>query len=259
MSDERCTLVSGNWKMHKDHLEALKLVRDLAALFRVTRAPEGREVSVHPPFTSLRTVQIALESEHIPLALGAQNCHYEDEGAFTGEVSATMLAKMNVAYVIAGHSERRARYGETDALVRSKVDAILAHQMTPILCVGESLEERQAEHAFEFVKQQVTAVLSNRSAESVANVVVAYEPLWAIEAGQTASTKDVETMCRAIREEVERFSGARAAASIRLQYGGSVTPETAGALLAAENVDGLLVGAESLDAAQFFGIVSARD
>jgi triosephosphate isomerase len=200
MSDERCTLVSGNWKMHKDHLEALKLVRDLAALFRVTRAPEGREVSVHPPFTSLRTVQIALESEHIPLALGAQNCHYEDEGAFTGEVSATMLAKMNVAYVIAGHSERRARYCETDALVRSKVDAILAHQMTPILCVGESLEERQAEHAFEFVKQQVIAVLSNRSAESVANVVVAYEPLWAIGAGQTASTKDVETMCRAIRE-----------------------------------------------------------
>ena len=259
MVDERRTLVSGNWKMHENHLEALKLVRDLAALFRETSAPEGREVSIHPSFTSLGTVQIALESKRIPLALGAQSCHHEDEGAFTGEVSPAMLAKLNVAYVIAGHSERRARYGETDALVRSKVDAILDHQMTPILCVGESLAERQAEHAFEFVKQQVTAVLSNRSAESVANVVVAYEPLWAIGAGQTASTKDVETMCRAIREEVERFSGARAAASIRLQYGGSVTPETAGALLAAENVDGLLVGAESLDAAQFFGIVSARD
>jgi triosephosphate isomerase len=257
MVEERHSLVSGNWKMHEDHLESVKLVQEIAALLGVTQLPPGREMSIHPPFTSLRSVQIALDEGHVPLALGAQTCHYEDEGAFTGEVSAVMLGKLHVSYVIAGHSERRTHEGETDALVRSKIDAILSHQMTPILCVGETLAVRDAGQAFEYVKHQVASALSGRSSDTVGSVVVAYEPLWAIGAGATASTDDAEMMCRAIRDEVERLAGAGAAASIRLQYGGSVTPETAGALLAAENVDGLLIGGASLDAEQFVGIVGA--
>jgi triosephosphate isomerase len=245
MVEERRSLVSGNWKMHEDHLESVKLVQGIAALLSVKHLPLGREVSIHPPFTSLRSVQLALEECRVPLALGAQTCHYEDEGAFTGEVSAAMLKKLDVSYVITGHSERRTHEGETDALVRSKIDAILSHQMTPILCVGETLAVRDA------------SALSGRSSDTVGSVVVAYEPLWAIGAGETASTDDAETMCRMIREEIGHLAGESAAASIRLQYGGSVTPETAGALLAAENVDGLLIGGASLDADQFVGIVRA--
>ena len=257
MVEERRSLVSGNWKMHEDHLESVKLVQGIAALLSVKHLPLGREVSIHPPFTSLRSVQIAVDECHVPLALGAQTCHYEDEGAFTGEVSAAMLKKLDVSYVITGHSERRTHEGETDALVRSKIDAILSHQMTPILCVGETLAVRDAGQAFEHVKRQVASALSGRSSDTVGSVVVAYEPLWAIGAGETASTDDAETMCRMIREEIGHLAGESAAASIRLQYGGSVTPETAGALLAAENVDGLLIGGASLDADQFVGIVRA--
>jgi triosephosphate isomerase len=258
VTDGRVTLVSGNWKMNENHFEALKLVQELAALLRASGVPAGREVSIHPSFTSLRTVQTAVETDHVPVALGAQNCHFEDRGAFTGEVSAEMLAKLNVSYVIAGHSERRTYFGETDLLVRRKVDAILAHGMRPIVCVGETLDERSAGEAFSRVTHQVAEVLSGRSGEVVGGVVVAYEPLWAIGTGETASVEDAEQMCAAIREEVGRFAGAGAAASIRLQYGGSVTPETAGALLDAKNVDGLLVGGASLDAERFVGIVRAQ-
>ncbi len=183
MVEERRSLVSGNWKMHEDHLESVKLVQGIAALLSVKHLPPGREVSIHPPFTSLRSVQIALDECHVPLALGAQTCHYEDEGAFTGEVSAAMLKKLDVSYVITEHSERRTHEGETDALVRSKIDAILSHQMTPILCVGETLAVRDAGQAFEHVKRQVASALSGRSSDTVGSVVVAYEPLWAIGAG----------------------------------------------------------------------------
>lgn len=257
MGDGRKPLVSGNWKMHENHFEALKLVQELAALLRATSVPEGREASIHPPFTSLRTVQTAVETDRVPLALGAQNCHYEDRGAFTGEVSAEMLAKLNVVYVIVGHSERRTYFGETDVVVRRKVDAILAHGMRPILCVGETLDERAAGDAAVRVREQVSAALSGRSGEAVGGVVVAYEPLWAIGTGETASVEDAEQMCGTIREEVARLAGAGAAAAVRVQYGGSVTPESAGALLGAPNVDGLLVGGASLDAERFVGIVGA--
>jgi triosephosphate isomerase len=258
VEDARRVLISGNWKMHENHFEALKLVQELAALLRVSATPPGRDVSIHPPFTSLRTVQTAVETDHLPLALGAQDCHYEDRGAFTGEVSAEMLAKLNVAYVIVGHSERRRYCGETDVVVRKKVDAVLAHAMTPIVCVGESLDERQGGDAATTVRAQVSAALSGRTAESVGGVVVAYEPLWAIGTGETATVDDADQMCAAIRDEVARLAGADAAAALRIQYGGSVTPETAGPLLAAADVDGLLVGGASLDAQRFVGIVTAR-
>ena len=145
-SSSRIALVSGNWKMHHTHYEAIQFVQKLAALVRADPVPEGMEVSLHPSFTSLRSVQTALESDAVPVALGAQNCHFEDEGAYTGEVSAEMLTKLNVRYVIVGHSERRAMFGDTDEIVRLKLDAVLRHAMSPILCVGESLAERQAAH-----------------------------------------------------------------------------------------------------------------
>ena len=253
----RTVLVSGNWKMNENHFEALRLVQELAAMLRVSGVPDGREVSIHPPFTSLRTVQTAVETDKVPVALGAQSCHHEVRGAFTGEVSAEMLAKLNVAYVIAGHSERRMHCGETDALVRAKVDAILVQGMRPIVCVGEVLEQRQSGQAEPHVRRQVLDALSGRSAETIGSVVIAYEPIWAIGTGETASVEDAEQMCAVIRDEVAKLAGPGAAASVRIQYGGSVTPESAGGLLDAENIDGLLVGGASLDAERFVSIVRA--
>jgi len=254
--DERDMIVSGNWKMHENHVEALKLVQALGSLLRASGLPMGREVSIHPPFTSLRTVQTAVETDHVPVALGAQTCHFADSEPCTGEVSAAMLAKLHVSYVIAGHSERRAHCGETDEIVRSKVDAIYRHAMRPIVCVGETLAERQNGAARATVRRQLAAALDGRPAEAVAAAVVAYEPIWAIGTGQTATPGDVGEMCSAIRDEVERFAGPGAAASTRI-YGGSVTPETSETLLSVENVDGFLVGGASLDAERFVAIVLA--
>ncbi len=257
MLAERGVLVSGNWKMNENHFEALKLVQELGALLLAGTLPPGREVSLHPPFTSLRTVQTAVESDHIPVALGAQNCHWEDRGAYTGEVSAEMLAKLNVRYVITGHSERRQYFGETDEVVARKIDAILRHGMVPIVCVGETLAEREAGDAETKVRGQVRAALEGRPTEVVASVVLAYEPIWAIGTGRTATPADAQEMCAAIRSEVGHFAPS-ATAAIRVQYGGSVTPETAEELLAGEDIDGFLVGGASLDAQRLVSIVRAR-
>ncbi len=257
MKHARTVLVSGNWKMHDNHFEALKLVQELAALLRAQPLPAQVEVSIHPPFTSLRTVQTAVESDHVPVALGAQTCHDQDRGAFTGEVSAEMLAKLNVTYVLAGHSERRRYCGETDEQVRVKVDAILRNGMRPIVCVGETAPERSGGDAVEVVRRQVAAALGRRPPEVVAASVVAYEPVWAIGTGETATAADAETMCAEIRAEVARFAGEDPAATLRIQYGGSVAPDNAAELLAGRNVDGLLVGGASLDAQRFVAICRA--
>jgi triosephosphate isomerase (TIM) len=253
----RDILVSGNWKMYHNHYEAIQFVQKLAALLRANPAPDGRTLSLHPPFTSLRSVQTAVESDAVPVSLGAQTCHYEDRGAFTGEVSAEMLAKLNVRYVIAGHSERRAYCGETDEIVRSKVDAILRHQMIPILCVGETLAEREAGSATEKVVGQLQAALGSRKAAVVAGLVIAYEPIWAIGTGKVASADDAQEMAGCIRDEVERLAGQSAAGGVLVQYGGSVTPDNAAELLACDDVDGLLVGGASLDADKLSAIVRA--
>ncbi len=257
MSD-RELLISGNWKMNHTHFDAIQFVQTLAALVRANPLRPGRAISVHPPFTALRSVQTALESDAVPVLLGAQNCHEAESGAFTGEVSAEMLVKLNVSYVIVGHSERRQYFGETDELVRAKADAVLRHAMTPIICVGETLAEREAGEASNKVSGQLEAVLGGRSAAGVGGLVVAYEPIWAIGTGETASSADAEEMAAHIRAEVERLAGPEAAAAIRVQYGGSVTPETAGDLLRRRNVDGLLVGGASLKADSFFEIAIAR-
>ena len=255
----RKPLISGNWKMHHNHFEALQLVQKLSYLL----TPEdfdAVDVSVHPPFTDLRTVQTFLlsEKEPIPIALGAQNCHPEEKGAFTGEVSHTMLAKLDVQYVIAGHSERRELFGEDDAFVNAKVKAILQGGMVPIMCVGETLDEREAGTTETKVRGQVEAGLAGLSAEQVAAMVIAYEPIWAIGTGRTASADDAQAVCALIRTVVYEQSGEQASGSIRIQYGGSVKPGNAAELMGQDDIDGALVGGASLEADDFARIVQYR-
>ncbi len=257
MTETRRPLISGNWKMNLNHFEALKMVQELS--YQVTRDDvDALDISVHPPFTDLRTVQTTLDSDKIPFFLGAQHCHSEASGAFTGEVSPSMLAKLGVRYVIAGHSERREIFGESDELINAKVRAILANDMTPILCVGETLEERQAGEAESKVQTQLKAALARVKAEQVAEMVIAYEPIWAIGTGQTASSEDAQTMCALVRSVVADKSGSDAAESVRVQYGGSVKPTNAAELMSQPDIDGALVGGASLDASSFARIVQYR-
>lgn len=249
-------LVSGNWKMHHNHLEAIQVTQKLA--YRLTPGDLVRgEVSVHPPFTDLRSVQTVLEADETPIALGAQHCHWEDRGPYTGEVSPAMLAKLNVTYVIAGHSERRQLFGETDEMVNRRVRAILANGMTPILCVGETLEEREAGSTDQRVEHQLRADLAGVEPAAVAALVVAYEPVWAIGTGRTATADDAQATCATIRAVVGEVAGPDAARALRVQYGGSVTSANAAELCAQPDVDGLLVGGSSLDPDTFAAVVQA--
>jgi len=243
--------------MNLNHYEAIQFVQKLAAIFRASPVPEGREASLHPTFTSLRSVQTAVESDAVPVVLGAQTCHFADSGAFTGEVSAEMLAKLGVRYVIVGHSERRAHFGETDEIVRAKLDAVLRHRMTPILCVGETLPEREAGLATTKVVGQLESALSGRPGHVAGGLVIAYEPIWAIGTGRVASTGDAQEMAACVRGAVKSLAGAEAAGAVRVQYGGSVTGDNAAAMLHCSDVDGLLVGGASLDAVSFSAIVRA--
>ncbi len=251
----RKPLISGNWKMHHNHFEALATVQKLNYLLGEEEDRTAVEVSVHAPFTDLRTLQTAMEQDKMLIALGAQHCHWEEKGAFTGEVAPAMLAKLNVRYVIVGHSERREIFGETDEWVNKKVLAVLANGMTPILCCGETLEEREAGGAAEKVAGQVRAGLEGVSPAQVGALVIAYEPIWAIGTGRTASAEDAQEMCKVVRATVESVAGAEAAASVRIQYGGSVKPANAAELMAQPDIDGALVGGASLDAEEFAKIV----
>ena len=250
----RTPLISGNWKMHHNHFEALATVQKLNYLLGEDTDLQV-DVSVHAPFTDLRTLQTAMEQDKMSIALGAQHCHWEVTGAFTGEVSPAMLAKLNVRYVIAGHSERREVFGETDEWVNKKVLAILAHGMVPILCCGETLDEREAGETEAKVSGQVRAGLEGVSPAQVAGLVIAYEPIWAIGTGRTASAADAQETCKVVRATVAEVAGAEAAAAVRIQYGGSVKPANAAELMAQPDIDGALVGGASLDAEDFAGIV----
>ncbi len=252
----RRPLVSGNWKMHHDHIEALHTVRDLG--LRVKPDDVARvDVSVHPPFTDLRTVQTLVEKERIPVALGAQHCSDVDEGPRTGEISPRFLARLGTVYVIVGHSERRTLFGMDDATVAATLRAVLRHGMTPVLCVGETEEQHDRGQTEGVLETQVLAALSGLAAEVVAGLVVAYEPIWAIGTGRAATAVDAEDACVFIRSLVEKVGGDAAAASIRIQYGGSVNAENATDLMAEPDVDGLLVGGASLEAAGFTDIIRA--
>ncbi len=221
MASQRKPLISGNWKMHLNHFEAIQLVQKLSYELRDVDY-DAADVSVHPPFTDIRSVQTVIEADKLRLILGAQHCHWEDKGAFTGEIAPPMLAKLNVHYVIAGHSERRQVFGETDADVNRKVLAILKHGMTPIMCVGETLEEREAGSTEERVSGQVRAGLVGVGAGEVGGLVIAYEPIWAIGTGRNATPEDAQAVCAVVRGVVAEVAGRDAAATVRIQYGGSV-------------------------------------
>ena len=253
----RTPLVSGNWKMNLNHFEAIQTVQKLHYLIPA-EAFEAVDVSVHPPLTNIRSIQTLIQSDDLPFALGAQHCHWEDQGAFTGEVSPAFLAKLDVAYVIAGHSERRELFGETDEMVNHKVRAIVRHGMTPIMCVGETLDEREAGETEAKVLGQVAAGLADVSAEQAAALVIAYEPIWAIGTGRTATADDAQAVCAAIRVAVGGMYDQATSDAIRIQYGGSVKASNAAELMAQPDIDGALVGGASLEAASFARIVKYR-
>ncbi|HEX7276127.1 MAG TPA: triose-phosphate isomerase [Acidimicrobiales bacterium] len=253
----RKPLISGNWKMNLTHLEAIQVVQKLSYQL-TTQDYEAVDVSVHPAFTALRSIQLLIEDQRIPVALGAQNCHWEEKGAYTGEVSPTMLAKLNCAYVIVGHSERREIFGETDEVVRRKMESVVAHGMTPILCVGETLEEREAGTTEAKVTGQIKAALSGRPPAEVAAMVVAYEPIWAIGTGRTATPDDAQSTIGLIRTTVRSLFDDDVADALRIQYGGSVKASNAAELMAQPDIDGALVGGASLDPDEFARIVQYR-
>ena len=255
--DERKPLISGNWKMHHNHLEAIQFVQKLSYALNAADY-DAVDVSLHPPFTDLRSIQTVLDADRIPILLGAQNCHWDDKGAFTGEVSPPMLAKLAVDLVIVGHSERREIFHESDEWVNRKVKAVLAAQMTPIMCVGETLAEREAGDAEAKVDRQVRAGLTGVAAHQAAGMVIAYEPIWAIGTGQTATPDDAQAMCAAVRGVVADLYDAGTAAATRIQYGGSVKPGNTAELMSRPDVDGALIGGASLDPDSFAQIVRFR-
>ena len=255
VSAVRRPIIAGNWKMNTTVTEAA----DLATQVRVAVAshPDYRtEVVLCPPFVSLTTVATAVEGSSI--GVGAQNCYPADSGAYTGEVSASMLAAL-CQYVIVGHSERRGYFGEDSAFVQAKAAHVLAHGLTPIVCVGESLEQYEAGSGAAFVTAQITGSLQDLSADAVGSLVIAYEPIWAIGTGHAATAEDANTMIGTIRATVADTWGAAAAEQVRIQYGGSVAAANAGTLLAKSDIDGALVGGASLKADEFAAIIAAAE
>ena len=253
----RTPLMAGNWKMNLDHVEATGLVQKLAwTLDDLKYDPSKSEAAVIVPFTDIRTVQTLIEGDKLPLAFGAQDVSLHASGAYTGEISAAMLAKLNCSYVVVGHSERRDYHGETDEIVNSKAKVVQAAGMTPIVCVGEKLEVRKAGEHVPFVLAQVDKVLAGLSADEVGALVIAYEPVWAIGTGEVATPEDAQEVCGAIRGRVAELVGQAAADAVRIQYGGSAKSSNIVELMAQPDVDGGLVGGASLDAAEFAKIVT---
>ena len=258
MAAARKPIISGNWKMHKNHFEAIQAVQKLH--YRLDSDDHEFVITtVHPPFTDLRSIQTLIESDRMKIELGAQNCHWEDQGAFTGEVAAPMLAKLDVAYVIVGHSERRQYFGETDETVNLKVKAVQKAAMIPIMCCGETLEQREAGDAESGVEGQIVSGLAGLGGDKVAPMVIAYEPIWAIGTGVTATSEDAQNMCGHIRNVVKGAFGEDAAAKVRIQYGGSVKPGNIAELMSQPDVDGALVGGAALDPDEFAAIVQYRN
>jgi triosephosphate isomerase len=243
--------------MHKTHLEAIRDVQKLSYLLDKDDA-ERVEVVICPPFTSLRSVQTLIDSDRLGYGLGAQNVHFEDAGAFTGEVSPAMLVALKCDYVIVGHSERRAMFGETDEIVNRKVRAVFAHAMVPILCVGESLQERDAGVTDDTVARQVRAGMIGVPAEDAGRVVIAYEPIWAIGSGRHAEPADAGRAVAAIRETLASSYTPAVAGAVRVQYGGSVKAGNIRDFMAHPEIDGALVGGASLDPEELALIVKYR-
>ena len=260
MSASRVPIMAGNWKMNLTHTEAVVLVQKLAAGLADKKLDSSKvEVVVLPPYTDLRSVQTCVDGDTLPIRYGAQDVSTHDSGAYTGEISAGMLAALGCSYVVVGHSERRQHHAETDDVVNAKAAKVLAAGMTPIVCVGEGLEVRRAGDQVPYTLAQVDGSLSGFTAEQVAGLVIAYEPVWAIGTGEVATPEDAQEVCAAIRGRVSETWGEEVARAVRIQYGGSVKAGNVGGIMAKPDVDGCLVGGASLDAAEFGGICRFYD
>jgi triosephosphate isomerase len=254
--DGRKPLIAGNWKMNLNHLEAIALTQKLAfsldeELFHNT------DVAVLPPFVDLRSVQTLIDGDGLLISYGAQDLSPHDNGAYTGDISGPMLAKLGCRYVLVGHSERRQYHGEDDALVNSKLLAAYRNALTPILCVGEPIQVRQADGHLAHCSAQVDQALTGLAPEQVATLVIAYEPIWAIGTGEVATPENAQEVCTAIREKVAAAYTADLAGDVRILYGGSVKAANAADILAQPDIDGALVGGASLDAEDFSAICIA--
>lgn len=246
----RKIIIAGNWKLNKTSLEAIELVN---ALKRELVDISAVDMVVCPPFTALLDVKEALLESNI--ALGAQNVFWEDSGAFTGEISAPMLKAIEVQYVIIGHSERRQFFGETNETVNKRIKAALKHKLIPIVCVGENLQERESNKTFDVIRNHVEGSLAGLSQDEIKKLVIAYEPVWAIGTGKTATAEQAQEVHKYIRVLLEKMAGRETAQSVRIQYGGSVKPENTAELMGQEDIDGALVGGASLKADSFAAIV----
>jgi triosephosphate isomerase len=256
----RTALMAGNWKMTLDHQQAAHLVQKLAWTLEDAKHDYGAvEVAVLAPFTDLRTVQTLIDGDKLHLKYGAQDLSRHDSGAYTGEVSGAMLAKLGCSYVAVGHSERREYHGEDDGLVNAKVHAALKNGLTPILCMGEGLPIRKEGRQVPYTLAQLDADLAGVTAEQVASIVIAYEPVWAIGTGEVATPEDAQEVCSAIRGRLAELYSAPIADGIRVLYGGSVKAANVAAIMAQPDVDGALVGGASIDPAEFSSIARFRE
>lgn len=249
----RRPFIAGNWKMNLTHIEAMKFIEDLGYSFE---NKNDVEICICPPFTALRSVKTVLESDEMEVSLGAQNVFYEKSGAYTGEVSPEMLKAIGVEYVIVGHSERREILNETDEIINKKVKAVFEEGLKPILCIGESLDIREKGQEEEFVLGQLGKCLEDIDESRLEALTIAYEPIWAIGTGKTATAGDADTMCEAIRNKIKKVYGNSAAEIVRIQYGGSVKPHNISELMDMANIDGALVGGASLKVDDFIAIMN---
>jgi triosephosphate isomerase len=251
----RKPLIAGNWKMNLNHYEAIALVQKIA--FSLPEKYFAKvDVTVIPPFTDLRSVQTLVDGDKLKLTYGAQDLSPHDSGAYTGDISGAFLAKLGCTFVVVGHSERRTYHGEDDALVAAKAAAAFKYGLTPIVCIGEGLEIREAGNHVAHCTDQLNGSLAGLTAEQLATIVIAYEPVWAIGTGRVASAADAQEVCAAIRKELGELSTPAIAAGVRVLYGGSVNAKNIGEIVAQDDVDGALVGGASLDGEQF-AILSA--
>lgn len=254
----RLPLIAGNWKMNNNHLEAIALVQKLAFALE-DKDYDNAEVVVLPPFTDLRSVQTLVDGDKLRIGYGAQDLSAHDKGAYTGEISGSMLAKLECSYVLVGHSERREHHSEDEALVNTKAKAAFGNGVVPIVCVGEGLEVRKAGNQVEHVLSQVDGALKDITAEQAEKLVIAYEPVWAIGTGEVATPEDAQEVCSAIRTRLAELYSPEVAGAVRLLYGGSVKGDNAGSIMGQDDVDGALVGGASLKADDFVRIIRFGD
>ena len=256
MAARRKPLIAGNWKMNLNHLEAIALVQKLAFSLKDAHYA-GTDVAVIPPFVDLRSVQTLVDGDGLLLTYGAQDLSPHDSGAYTGDISGPMLSKIGCTFVVVGHSERRQYHAESDSVVNSKVIAAYRNGLTPILCVGETLEVRTSGEHLPHCIGQLDAALAGVTAEQAESIVIAYEPVWAIGTGEVATPANAQEVCAAIRVRIGQLYSPELASRVRVLYGGSVKATNAGEILAQRDVDGALVGGASLDATEFAGICVA--